>query len=347
MHCFTSITNNYLPKARVLARTLKQHNPSWKIHVVLSEPLHKTVNPRNEPFDSIIDIRELGIPNIEAWIFKHKITEICTAVKGIAAKSLLDKMHTDRIIYFDPDIAVFNDLSDLNAKLDKHPVLLAPHQCKPEHAKNSIIANEIGSLRWGVFNLGFFAVRNKGQGVEFLDWWAERLKEFCYDDIPYGLFTDQRWCDLAPVFFDQLHILRDPQYDVATWNLSQREMTMSPNGTILVDGKPLGFYHFSGYDSDAGWKMVRHLFADRSHCIYDIWEWYLAEIQDYGQETLGKAEWAYSRFSNGDLIHDEMRKVYRDRRDLEQAFPNPFLSTPGQATFQKWWADSHNLAKAQ
>jgi lipopolysaccharide biosynthesis glycosyltransferase len=346
MHCFTSITNNYLPKARVLARTLKQYNPDWKLHVILSEPLHQSVDSSQEPFDSIVEIHELDIPDVDAWIFKHRITEICTAVKGIASKWLLERMDTDRIIYFDPDIAVFSDLSDLNAKLDTHPVLLAPHQCKPERAKNSIISNEIGSLRWGVFNLGFFAIRNKGQGAEYLNWWNERLREFCYDDIPYCLFTDQRWCDLAPVFFDKLHILRDPQYDVATWNLSQRQMTMSPEGTVLIDGKPLGFYHFSGYDSDAGWKMVRHLFEDEQHCIYDIWEWYLGKIKEYGQETLGKSEWAYARFSNGESITDEMRKVYRARPDLELAFPNPFAVRPGEPSFYQWWADS-SLVKAQ
>ena len=123
-------------------------------------------------------------------------------------------------------------------------------------------------------------------------------------------------------------------------------MTMSPEGTVLIDGKPLGFYHFSGYDSDAGWKMVRHLFEDEQHCIYDIWEWYLGKIKEYGQETLGKSEWAYARFSNGESITDEMRKVYRARPDLELAFPNPFAVRPGEPSFYQWWADS-SLVKAQ
>lgn len=336
MHCFTSITNNYLPKARVLAKTLKRHNPDWHLHVVLSEPPHGSVLPEREPFESIVTIDQLGIDNLESWIFKHRVTEICTAVKGLAAEWLLNEHDTDRIIYFDPDIAVFNDLNDLAKKLDKHPVLLAPHQSKPEYARPSIIANEIGSLRWGVFNLGFFAIRKEGQGARFLNWWRDRLLEFCYDDIPYGLFTDQRWCDLAPIFFDQLYILREAQYDVATWNLSQREMTVSKDGTILVDGKPLGFYHFSGYDSAAGIKMVRHLFDDETHVIFDIWEWYLDQINKEGQETLGNAEWKYARFSNGQKIEDAMRKLYRERPDPQAIFPNPF-QTEKEPTFLSWW----------
>ena len=37
-----------------------------------------------------------------------------------------------------------------------------------------------------------------GQGRRFIDWWADRLRQFCYDEVPNGLFTDQRWVDLAP-----------------------------------------------------------------------------------------------------------------------------------------------------
>lgn len=337
MHCYTSITNNYFPKARVLAETLKRHNPDWKIHVILSEPLHPSIDPAKEQFDSIVRLEELGIPMLKGFIFKHRITEICTAVKGLAAIWLIEKYNTDRIIYFDPDIAVFGDLSALDRKLDEHPILLAPHQCKPESKLQTIMATEIGSLRWGVFNLGFMAARYEGQGKEFLKWWSDRLLEFCYDDIPYGLFTDQRWCDLAPAFFDQLHVLRDPQYDVASWNLSQRTMSMNSDGRILVDGYPLGFYHFSGYDSDAGWKQIQHLIHDRQHCIYDVWEWYLGQLARHGQNEIGDVEWHYARFANKELIHNDMRRIYAKRNDLQRAFMDPFAITAGQTGFYEWW----------
>ena len=75
------------------------------------------------------------------------------------------------------------------------------------------------------YNLGFLAVRMTGQGREFIDWWAERLRLFCYDEVPNGLFTDQRWVDLAPAFFDDIAIIRDPEYNVATWNLTHRRAT--------------------------------------------------------------------------------------------------------------------------
>ena len=337
MHCYTSITNNYIPKVRILAKTLKQHNPDWKLHVVLSEPLHPSIEPGEEPFDSIVSVDDLGLENTKGWIFRHRVTEICTAVKGYAALYLIEKHDLDSIIYFDPDIAVFNDLTPLEELLKKHPILLAPHQSKPETTPQAIKDNEVGSLRWGVFNLGFMAARADGQGLEFLRWWAERLNEYCFDDIPYGLFTDQRWCDLAPVFFDKLHILRDPEYDVATWNLTQRDLSMSSDGTLLVDGRPLRFYHYSGYDSQAGITVVQYLFPNQRHVIYDMWEWYLFMLAQNGQDEIGNVEWFYSRFSDGSKVENDMRTLYRGRKDLQAAFPNPFVSDPVDKSFVHWW----------
>ena len=38
--------------------------------------------------------------------------------------------------------------------------------------------------------------------MKFANWWNNRLQLYCYDDIPRGIFTDQRWVDLAPAYFD-------------------------------------------------------------------------------------------------------------------------------------------------
>ena len=71
-----------------------------------------------------------------------------------------------------------------------------------------IIDNEIGSLKWGIYNLGFLGVRNGPVGSDFADWWAERLRHFCFDRLEAGLFTDQKWINHVPVL---LRRRRHPQ----------------------------------------------------------------------------------------------------------------------------------------
>ena len=59
------------------------------------------------------------------------------------------------------------------------------------------------------------------------------------------MFTDQRWVDFAPSFFDHF-ILKDPTYNVAYWNLHERDLEWT-DGRYLVNGQPLTFFHFSGF----------------------------------------------------------------------------------------------------
>ena len=70
------------------------------------------------------------------------------------------------------------------------------------------------------------------------------------------MFTDQRWVDFVPSFFEH-HILKDPTYNVAYWNLHARTLTWDGR-RYLVDGAPLRFFHFSGFDFRKPWLLSRH-----------------------------------------------------------------------------------------
>lgn len=69
---FTSITSCFLPKARVLGKTLKKHNPSAKLWVLLSDELPEEFELEKEPFDGILDSREIELKcdmSVPFWFF--------------------------------------------------------------------------------------------------------------------------------------------------------------------------------------------------------------------------------------------------------------------------------------
>ena len=68
-------------------------------------------------------------------------------------------------------------------------------------------------------------MRNTAEGRRFADWWAERTYQLCWADVENGLFTDQKWVNFAPVFFDGVAIIKSSRHNVATWNLTTRRMT--------------------------------------------------------------------------------------------------------------------------
>lgn len=326
---FTSISLNYLPKARILATSVKRFHPEWKFHLLISDlmtdEISKEIDFRKELFDRIVWVHELDIPNVYGWIFKHSIVEMCTAVKGIFLQQLINE-GVKKVIYLDPDIVVFNRLDPLIDLLDEYAILLTPHLLDYSDVSRSIFHNEIaGTLRHGIFNLGFFAVNSdKNDGKRFAHWWRNRLLDYCYVDYEMGLFTDQKWCNLVPSYFEDHYIVRDPGCNVASWNLDKRKLSISRDGQILVNNKfPLRFYHFTGYDSGAGNAMTQ-LYSQGNPIVNEIWLMYQRMLMQNGQKILGNVKNYYSFYENGKAITMDARKIYRRRKVLQDAFPNPY-----------------------
>ena len=67
---FTSITTNYLPKARVLAHSVKRHSSDVSFVLVVAETFDTLLLQPNDPFDRVITVDELGIPALPAnlWV---------------------------------------------------------------------------------------------------------------------------------------------------------------------------------------------------------------------------------------------------------------------------------------
>ncbi len=329
VHCFTSASFAYLDRVRVLGETLRRHHPEWTFWLCLSdqEPAGFTFDLAREPIDHVVRLMQLDVPDLRRWIFDHDVIELCTAVKGAMLCRLLDD-GARKVIYLDPDIALFSDLHDVEALLDQHDVILTPHQLEPDEEKQAILDNEIGSaLKHGIYNLGFLAVANTDEGMRFARWWRDRLIDFCYDDIPNGLFTDQRWCDLAPAFFPGVHILRDPGYNVASWNLSRRPITFEADGSIKAGGHTLRFFHFTKITGPGATMIERY--SHGQIAVFELMHWYRTRLVADAPVGLPPKWWAYSRYADGVPIPKAHRRTYRSRADLRERFPDPFAAGPG------------------
>ncbi len=326
VHAYTSVTSNYIPKARVLAESVKKVDPSVCFHLLLSDDPPEGFNLEQEPFDNLIFADQLPVENFSQWVFSHQLVELCTAVKGLALESLFADHGAEKAFYFDPDIAVFSRLDELIAELDQHSVLLTPHQSDPETSIQGIIDNEMCSLRHGVFNLGFVGVANDDNGRAFSRWWRDRLIHFCRDDHARALFTDQKWVNLAPCMFDRVKVLRSPAFNVATWNLSTRLATGTLKNGIQMNGEDLGFYHFSGFDSGAQERQLKE-YGSHSPVLFELRDWYIRECERHGQDKLGKLPCKYNYYEDGSPISNGERVLYRERADLQRTFPDPFATS--------------------
>jgi hypothetical protein len=325
VNCFTSFTFSYLPRARILARTLRAVHLDWVLWAVVpDEPPNGDDCGISKEFDHVIYAKQLAFPRFYSWLFKHDIVEASTPVKGEMLRHVLDA-GADKVIYLDPDIAVFNSLDEIVGGLDFSSIILTPHQVYPNDSEGLVRDNEMTSLRYGIYNLGFVAVKNDHVGRQFADWWRRQLYFACYDDVQNGIFTDQKWCDLVPSLFDRVHIERDPGYNVASWNLSTRRMWMSSDGNILINGSPLRFFHFTKINT-AGDIMIEKN-APHNTEVREVWNWYKRELHENDIPGIPKGYWEYDSFDNGIKIPKAVRTFFRGRADLMGTFDNPFATS--------------------
>ena len=80
-------------------------------------------------------------------------------------------------------------------------------------------------------------------------------------------------------------------------------------------------------------------YGAHSPLLFTLREWYVAQCERHGQSVLGGVSSKYHHFSNGKPIGKAYRLLYRQRIDLQRAFPNPFQahSTDCYAA----WYDAH------
>ncbi len=331
--CYSSFTFSYLNRARVLFHTLRRFHPDWELVALVTDrpPAGFLFDAADEPFDRLVWAEDLGIPDFQSWLFKHDVVEVCTAVKGPFIHQACSS-GADAVIYLDPDTALLGSLEPLERLLEEHDILLTPHLIDPNDEPTAILDNDLSASRTGIFNLGFVAIRTTGEGARFARWWNDRLLDWCYDDMPAGLFVDQRWCDHVPALFDKVKVVRDPGYNVASWNLSTRTVDVGKDGAITVNGAPLRFWHFTKL-GPLGDTMTKK-YAGANFPVYEIWAWYKRQVAAATDKAIPERWWAYGAYADGQPIEKAHRLLYRQRGDLQEAFPDPFRA--GEGSYQQW-----------
>lgn len=274
---FTICSINYLAQARTLGDSLRLTNPGYRYVIGLVDKVSEaSLPPELLPNYALVEVDTIGIPDFSAMCDRYDITELNTAVKPF----FIDYFYkaypaTTEVIYFDPDIIVFQPLTQLNEALKTYSLVLTPHTCSPIPDWEK--PNEQHHLNTGIFNLGFIGLRNDATAREFVNWWKERLVYECRIDLCAGLFVDQHWVNFAPVYYDSVLIDRHLGYNAAYWNLHERFFSRNDNGEWIVGNQSgnksanepaelLQFFHYSGYSperpDDISKYQTRYNFVD-------------------------------------------------------------------------------------
>lgn len=324
---FTVCAKNYLAQAITLKESFIKNNPDVDFSIFLSDKLTDEIKTE------VIGLDNAWIPDWEDMAFKYGVVEFSTAIKPFCYKLLFAKGY-DKVMYLDPDIYVVSNLKYIWNILDSKSGVLSPHYCKiiPSNYNGTTTEEEL--LFVGVFNLGFCSFKNDKIGNKIIDWWCDRLRTSCYYDKDDALHVDQKWMDFIPAFYpDSVEICRHPGVNAAVWNLHEREL-MIDNDKYYIKYKDedtayeLLFYHFSGFD-----PFKKHVFNRRlpQYNITDypsfkpIIDEYVEREYANGYDYYSKLKYSFNEYSNGELITQLQRRIYRVQTKAGKTYISPFL----------------------
>lgn len=325
---FTICSNNYMPMARAFLASAARMHPEADLFVCLADRI-VAMDGLYGDLGEIIPVENLAIPDLPGFTFRYDVMELNTAVKPFMFLHLLEDRNYSQVLYFDPDIEIFARLElVLHALEDGAVFALTPHVLSP--AENLVEPNDLNFLRAGTYNLGFLGAKRSLELLEILHWWARRLTYHCVNDQASGLFVDQKFIDLVPGFVSKVAILRDSTLNVAYWNLLQRRLERSAD-TWTVDGRPLTFFHYSGFDPHIPNRLSKHTSLFEGTLDAPLAEFltsYAERLTGLGFGRIPRGTYAYGRFESGAPIPDIVRRMFRERHP---AWPtNPFKTFEAQ-----------------
>jgi glycosyltransferase involved in cell wall biosynthesis len=308
-------TRNYLPFAELAAQSFLQHHKEFAVFLLLvdGEPADATLFAEGE----LILLSDLGLESVGWCAAKFNATEFVNSLKP-AFLSFLGGF-VDQAIYLDSDILVFSRFTELIEALESKDLVLIPHMLTPlprpeqfwTHPNNGDVFNA------GLVNAGCFGIR-LGQCAEFLQFWQEANIAPGAFYHPAGYQTDQQHLNWALVMVPGVGLLRDTRYNVAYWNIHERNLRLKGSWggqpVFEIDGEPLGFFHFSGYDIDDKFRLSRH---DSRYSVYDlpavaeILSWYSDQLLSSPIARLRHEGYKFDRLPNGFAITGFVRELLK------------------------------------
>lgn len=337
---FTIVAKNYTGLAQVLEASVRRNSDAdfyifvadeWKGDEKVKESLPAHILTAK-------DVLGIATEEWEQMAFKYNLVEFCTAIKASCFQYLLGKGY-DRLVYFDPDIYVYNPLQPVFEELNNVSIVVTPHILKEQTPFKGNYQDHLFLLN-GTFNLGFIAIKNTAVSDSFLKWWHHRLVHHCFFDNDRGTATDQKWINLVPAILpaSEYLITRHRGMNAAPWNFHERKI-IQENGVFYVTDRdaptakePLLFVHFSGYDySQIGNGNAVH--KTTSITAYPDLE---PVLKEYG-DALAKSSflqytglvYSYNKFDNGVGIISLHRRMYRRLLEEEKVLPYPFSTEAG------------------
>jgi len=233
----TLFDKNYLYKGLALYNSLKVHCPDFKLWILCMDnetlELIQKLNLDSIQTISLSEFETKDLLRVKSERNRAEYSWTCTAN---LCRYLLTNKKVDAVTYLDADLMFFDDPAPLFEEIDGYSIAIIEHRFPKGQEKYEKTV--------GRFNVGFVYFKNDQNGLACVNWWADRVIEWCYDRVENGRFGDQMYLNDWPERFKGVLIIKSKRIGSAPWNIKDTDTSL-----------PI-FYHFHAFKLLADDKFI-------------------------------------------------------------------------------------------
>lgn len=278
--------------------SLKRCSKEFHLFVFAFDDIsYETLTSMNLDYVTVISLDDFETDELRRVKKERTKAEYCWTCTPSTIAYVIEKYRVPECTYLDADLYFFNDPSILINELNKYSknVLISEHRF-------SLLPRLYEQKRAGRFCVQFMTFRNQESSLKVLCKWKQQCIDWCYAKHEDGKFGDQKYLDVWPDIYDNVHILENKGGGLAPWNISRYNLVQDETGFRFKEGRsndifyPV-FYHFQYVKSlnngfyDIGWYNLSKLIKTK------IYNQYLNEIEITELDLISRSS-SYKRLNS-------------------------------------------------
>ncbi len=343
MQVVTVATMSTLPRARVLARSLRRHQPGWPLTVMLvGREEAVAAAARDERSLEVRSVSEELDLDVETLLARHDEDDLTILLLGHLLLRQVERS-PEPIVHLPSTVWVLGDLQPLQSLLASHAAVLAARVT--EDVPDDGLEPSLEQLdRAGRIDPAILAVDGSRECRDLLIWWNEHVEQTLgsLDAFTVGARPEDRpWLarfqELAPARFAAA-VLDDRGCNLSLWNLHRHTLAASGDGATVDDGRPLRFLNLAGFDPDRPYRLAANASrarVSRSPVLRALVERYARELREAGWRDTDHRHEVGRRLTEELVYDDSLRAIYARALALGEGFEDLF-SAEGTRAFLAW-----------
>jgi len=222
--CFIS-SKEFLPQTMLAAESAQRCNPKY-FAVLLTDAAKSEYGGI---FDHVLNPSDLGLSDVlKIWgvVGRPRIMQYALEARGF-----------DIAVFLDGDTYTYGPFVEVEREIAAGAsMLVTPHTMVPYPDDGKWPRMQECLNLAGNYNSGFFAATPAA--LPFIRWWGNQTAAYPQIDPAKHLYSEQSWLRYALDFDPRARLLRHPGYNVAFWNICDRDV------------KPIECWDHGGYPKD-------------------------------------------------------------------------------------------------